>query len=75
MPKHLHLVHNPRTQRRVARRIVNNRRTLIKLITTLKGLFHLAHRKLHNQQMKKSASFPNKPSTETQSGVKAALRS
>ena len=25
--------------------------------------------------MKKSASFPNKPSTETQSGVKAALQS
>ena len=29
MPKHLHLVHDPRTQRRVTRRITNDKRARI----------------------------------------------
>ena len=73
MPKHLHLVRDPRTQRRVARRIANDKRARIQFITMLKGFSHLSHKKSHIRWMKKSASFPNKPSTETQSGVKAAL--
>ena len=75
MPKHLHFVRDPRTQRRVARRIAKLKRARIQFITKLKGLSHLILRKSHKRWIKKSASFPNKPSTETHKGVKAALRS
>jgi len=43
-------------------------------ITTLKGFSHLAERLSASRQMKKAASLPNNPSTETHNGVKLALR-
>ena len=47
MPKHLHFVRDPCTQRRVARRIAKVKRARIQFITKLKGPSHLILRKSH----------------------------
>ena len=38
IPKHLHLERNPRTHKRVAHKISNDRRAFVQLITRLKDL-------------------------------------
>ena len=47
MPRHLHLVRDPRTHNKVARRMANERRARIQPITDPKGRSHLAHRNSH----------------------------
>ena len=42
MPRHLHLVRDPRTHNRVARRMANESRARIQPITDPKGRSHLA---------------------------------
>ena len=49
MPRHLHLVRDPRTHNRVACRMANESRAQIQPITDRKGRSHLAHRNSHKR--------------------------
>ena len=57
MPRHLHLVRDPRTHNRVARRMANESRARIQPITDPKGRSHLAHRNSHKRGKKCKSTF------------------